>query len=41
MANNLMDYLPDYYNDVYEMQAIMHAQVAFWTRQKVSNYGCF
>ena len=26
MANNLMDYLPDYYNDVYEMQAIMHAQ---------------
>lgn len=21
-----MDYLPDYYNDVYEMQAIMHAQ---------------
>ena len=26
MANNLMDYLPDYYNDVYEMQAIMNAQ---------------
>ena len=26
MANNLMNYLPDYYNDVYEMQAIMHAQ---------------
>lgn len=26
MANNLMDYLPDYYNDVYEMQAIMRAQ---------------
>lgn len=26
MANNLMDYLPDYYDDVYEMQAIMHAQ---------------
>lgn len=26
MANNLMDYLPDYYNDVYEMEAIMHAQ---------------
>lgn len=26
MANNLMDYLPEYYNDVYEMQAIMHAQ---------------
>ncbi|MCX0290969.1 YmfQ family protein [Lactobacillus kullabergensis] len=26
MANNLMDYLPDYYNDVYEMQEIMHAQ---------------
>ena len=26
MANNLMDYFPDYYNDVYEMQAIMHAQ---------------
>ena len=26
MANNLMDYLPDYYNDVYEMQAITHAQ---------------
>ena len=26
MANNLMNYLPDYYNDVYEMQAIMNAQ---------------
>lgn len=26
MANNLMDYLPDYYDGVYEMQAIMHAQ---------------
>ena len=26
MANNLMDYLPDYYNGVYEMQAIMHTQ---------------
>ena len=26
MANNLMDYLPDYYDDVYEMEAIMHAQ---------------
>ena len=26
MANNLMDYLPYYYNDVYEMQAIMNAQ---------------
>ena len=26
MANNLMNYLPDYYNDVYEMQAIVHAQ---------------
>lgn len=26
MTNNLMNYLPDYYNDVYEMQAIMHAQ---------------
>lgn len=26
MANNLMDYLPDYYNDVYEIEAIMHAQ---------------
>ena len=26
MANNLMNYLPDYYNDVYEMQAIMHTQ---------------
>ena len=26
MANNLMNYLPDYYNDVYEMQAIMRAQ---------------
>lgn len=26
MANNLMSYLPDYYNDVYEMQAIMRAQ---------------
>ena len=26
MANNLTDYLPDYYDDVYEMQAIMHAQ---------------
>ena len=26
MANNLMDYLPEYYSDVYEMQAIMHAQ---------------
>ena len=26
MASSLMDYLPDYYNDVYEMQAIMHAQ---------------
>ena len=26
MASNLMNYLPDYYNDVYEMQAIMHAQ---------------
>lgn len=26
MANNLMNYLSDYYNDVYEMQAIMHAQ---------------
>ncbi len=26
MANNLMDYLPNYYDDVYEMEAIMHAQ---------------
>lgn len=26
MANNLMDYLPEYYSGVYEMQAIMHAQ---------------
>ena len=26
MANNLMDYLPDYYDGVYEMEAIMHAQ---------------
>ncbi|MEB3365032.1 putative phage tail protein [Lactobacillus sp. R2/2] len=26
MANNLMDYLPDYYDSVYEMKAIMHAQ---------------
>ena len=26
LANNLMNYLPDYYNDVYEMQAIMRAQ---------------
>ena len=26
MAINMMNYLPDYYNDVYEMQAIMHAQ---------------
>ncbi|RMC49614.1 putative phage tail protein [Lactobacillus sp. ESL0228] len=26
MVNNLMDYLPEYYSDVYEMQAIMHAQ---------------
>ncbi|WEV51683.1 DUF2313 domain-containing protein [Lactobacillus sp. ESL0731] len=25
MSNNLMNYLPDYYQDVYEMQAIMHA----------------
>ena len=26
MATNLMDYLPDYYDGVYEMEAIMHAQ---------------
>ena len=26
MVNDLANYLPDYYNDVYEMQAIMHAQ---------------
>lgn len=26
MSNNLMDYLPDYYDGVYEMEAIMHAQ---------------
>lgn len=26
MANDLMAYLPDYYDDVYEMKAIMHAQ---------------
>ena len=26
MANNLMDYLSDYYDGVYEMEAIMHAQ---------------
>ena len=26
MANNLMDYLPDYYDGVYEIEAIMHAQ---------------
>jgi hypothetical protein len=26
MSNNLMNYLPDYYNDVYEMEAIMHTQ---------------
>lgn len=26
MANKLMNYLPDYYDDVYEMQAIMNAQ---------------
>lgn len=26
MANNLTDYLPDYYDGVYEMEAIMHAQ---------------
>ncbi|WEV37740.1 putative phage tail protein [Lactobacillus sp. ESL0677] len=25
MSNDLMAYLPDYYQDVYEMQAIMHA----------------
>ncbi|WEV42944.1 DUF2313 domain-containing protein [Lactobacillus sp. ESL0684] len=25
MSNNLMEYLPEYYQDVYEMQAIMHA----------------
>lgn len=26
MSNNLMDYLPDYYDGVYEMEAIMYAQ---------------
>lgn len=26
MVNNLMDYLPDYYDGIYEMEAIMHAQ---------------
>ncbi|RMC48897.1 putative phage tail protein [Lactobacillus sp. ESL0228] len=26
MANNLMNYLPDYYDGIYEMEAIMHAQ---------------
>lgn len=26
MANNLTDYLPDYYDGIYEMEAIMHAQ---------------